>query len=287
MTTSTQRRRVVWVVTGIVVYVTVYLALSRISARMNSRSGIRGFFYVPVHATKMDDVTLERLHAAGSIVFYPLWYVDHNVFGGPSVSAIPLFGLEATSTGQPSRCVVLERGTELIDPVSGRVYGRLDPGVVLYVGTQDDRTHSDSGDVELHKLLVRVPVTLDKGIRVEREPQPARDGAAYPILRLRVLETEPDLGTAADPGDGDLETYHSLVAKRQYHAAYLTFSSIRHTLTNMQEGVEGLEYQRLLTSVAGNGEGEWVAIFKDGSIPLQMKADLLDEIHEQAQRDAP
>lgn len=186
-----------------------------------------------------------------------------------------------------SRCVVLEREAELVDPVSGRVYGRLDPGVVLYVGTQDDRTHSDSGDAELHKLLVRVPVTLDKGIRVEREPQPARDGDAYPILRVRVVETEPDPGTAADAGDGDLETYHSLVAEHHYHAAYLAFLGVQGALTNMQEGVEGLEYQRLLTAVAGSGEREWVRIFKDAAIPLRMKTDLLYEIHEQSLRDVP
>lgn len=91
------------VLTGIIVYVTVYLAVSRISARMNRRIGVRGFFYVPVQATSMDDMTLERLHEAGNIVFYPAWYIDHTFFDGPPVSAIPLFRLEAAETNRLAR----------------------------------------------------------------------------------------------------------------------------------------------------------------------------------------
>ncbi len=94
------------------------------------------------------------------------------------------------------------------------------------------------------------------------------------------------VGCATNQGAHSLAAYHTLVAKRQYYAAYLAFLSIRNTLTEMQEGFEGLEYQRLVTAVAGSGEREWIAIFKDGSIPLRMKADLLDEIHEQSQRNA-
>jgi hypothetical protein len=85
---------------GIVVYVTVYLALSRISARMNSRIGVQGFFYVPVHATRMNLSTLQRLHEAGNMVFYPVWYVDRTVFSGPPVSAIPLFTLDSSETNR-------------------------------------------------------------------------------------------------------------------------------------------------------------------------------------------
>lgn len=69
--------KLIWrkILIGIVVYVTVYLALSRISARMNSRIGIQGFFYVPVNATRMRSATWSFIQCgsltAGSSVAQP------------------------------------------------------------------------------------------------------------------------------------------------------------------------------------------------------------------------
>jgi len=82
-----KRRRFVVLAGVLTVYVVAHLILSRISLSMcNTDWGTdNAFIYLPVHPDIVADHErpLLYVHIALRGFFYPIWKIDHEVFGGP------------------------------------------------------------------------------------------------------------------------------------------------------------------------------------------------------------
>ena len=52
---------------------------------------IEGFFYVPIHANVTSEDMIRHMHLAA--LFEPAHWIDRNLFGGPSPSAVPMDAL--------------------------------------------------------------------------------------------------------------------------------------------------------------------------------------------------
>ena len=67
------------------VYVVSYIVLSQIGIAIAisqwPEGGGDGFFYVPVREVMPD--WCRRIHFALVVVYWPLWAIDHQVFGAP------------------------------------------------------------------------------------------------------------------------------------------------------------------------------------------------------------
>lgn len=65
-------------------YLLSYVALSRYSYyRFSHGRGI--FYYAPRHSSEIvNGYFLRTFHDCATTFYYPLWFVDHHVFGGPA-----------------------------------------------------------------------------------------------------------------------------------------------------------------------------------------------------------
>ncbi len=90
--TLRSRRFKITVVTLLLFYVASYFVLSRCGRAIAREYNAEGFLYIPCPWEAYEDSrTLETLHYALVFFYYPIWLVDHHVFGGPYWSYIPMF----------------------------------------------------------------------------------------------------------------------------------------------------------------------------------------------------
>lgn len=75
------------------IYVGSYYALSRSSVHRLKGTGIEGFYYVPCRAESLRSTSVQTVHHVLTIIYSPVWAIDHYVFGGPLVAGIPMFEL--------------------------------------------------------------------------------------------------------------------------------------------------------------------------------------------------
>jgi len=83
------------VVVLLLLYVGSYIAVSRWSAHLVRRdwNGF-GFYYIPVRPDKIiESRTWQRVHQVGSIIYWPLWYIDFHLLGGPTIASVPMTGV--------------------------------------------------------------------------------------------------------------------------------------------------------------------------------------------------
>ena len=95
------------------------------------------------------------------------------------------------------------------------------------------------------------------------------------------------LGCASAPRNSQ----DSLLESGKYHEAFLLWPITKSSewLKDDVEGVLGLAYYQLIFRTACLGQKDWAGIFKDTKIPIDLKHDLLWDIHEGAVygRDGP
>ena len=89
--------------------------------------------------------------------------------------------------GRKYRCMVLKQDVRLIDPVSGRDVGSLGRGVALYAPNQSDMDMSDPGDIELHKVFIRVPVEMDEDMEFIPSLKPREVDVIYSVPSVKPL----------------------------------------------------------------------------------------------------
>jgi len=80
----------------LLLYIVSYYALSRYSYYRYKRveKGQRVFFYVPADPVQIFTTNwLLRCHYYGTIVYYPVWLLDSNLFGGPQYALLD-YGLK-------------------------------------------------------------------------------------------------------------------------------------------------------------------------------------------------
>jgi hypothetical protein len=62
-------------------------------------SNAEGFYYVPVTPSALGNSDLlQTLHRAAAVFFYPIWYIDHAVFGFPYWASAPLMTIDEHSS---------------------------------------------------------------------------------------------------------------------------------------------------------------------------------------------
>ena len=79
----------------LLLYISVYVGLSRWSAYLVRSVGGQGFYYVPVPIDVLvRSETLQSLDLVLSGVFYPLERFDSRVLGNPGHASMPLMAVE-------------------------------------------------------------------------------------------------------------------------------------------------------------------------------------------------
>jgi hypothetical protein len=92
------RRFRIAVAVFLLVYVGSYFVLSRCGTAIARQYNAEGFLYVPCSWEACDGSrTLETLHYSMVAFYFPVWSVDHYVFGGPHWSHIPMFHIDGPS----------------------------------------------------------------------------------------------------------------------------------------------------------------------------------------------
>lgn len=78
------------------VYLFTYLFLSRASLYLNRQYEGASFYYIPVkEAVFKDYESLFVIHVVLYHIYYPLYWVDHNLFSGPHCAkSLPLWELK-------------------------------------------------------------------------------------------------------------------------------------------------------------------------------------------------
>ncbi len=95
----------------------------------------------------------------------------------------------------------------------------------------------------------------------------------------------PSSSIGAEARGDPLHRFHRLLEQRDYFEAYIAFIDIRETLEEMDEGAGGYEYQELVGTTSSTGRHDWLKILESPRIPLDVKLDLVSEIHEVVSRD--
>ena len=86
------------VVSFLFAYVSSYFILSRSGSAIARVYNAEGFLYVPCPWEAYEDIpALETLHYVLVCFYYPIWLVDHHVFGGSAWGNIPMWGISAST----------------------------------------------------------------------------------------------------------------------------------------------------------------------------------------------
>ena len=77
-------------------YLVTYFTLSGVSLAYMRKHGFNEFYYVPCDLSSLiANRKLEYVHGIGIVLFYPIWAVDHFLFGGPEFATdVPLIEVQ-------------------------------------------------------------------------------------------------------------------------------------------------------------------------------------------------
>jgi len=87
------------------------------------------------------------------------------------------------------------------------------------------------------------------------------------------------LGCSPQPKMSPYEYGRSLLCPGKYREAFLFWPTWEDDVKDEPEGFAGHEYTLMMTCTSGCGWKDWVGIFKEPNIPMELKLDLLSYIH--------